>query len=49
MELNAYFKSLVDQDRAAVVICDLEHTILYMNPAAIASYAKHGGAAAHNL
>ena len=45
MELNAYFKSLVDQDRAAVVICDLEHTILYMNPAAIASYAKHGGAA----
>lgn len=22
MELNAYFKSLVDQDRAAVVICD---------------------------
>ena len=45
MELNAYFKSLVDQDRAAVVICDLEHTILYMNPAAIASYAKYGGAA----
>ena len=45
MELNAYFKSLVDQDRAAVVICDLEHTIIYMNPAAIASYAKHGGAA----
>ena len=42
MELNAYFKSLVDQDRAAVVICDLEHTIIYMNPAAIASYAKHG-------
>ena len=45
MELNAYFKSLADQDRAAVVICDLEHTIIYMNPAAIASYAKHGGAA----
>ena len=32
MELNAYFKSLVDQDRAAVVICDPEHTIIYMNP-----------------
>lgn len=45
MELNAYFKSLVDQDRATVVICDLEHIIIYMNPAAIASYAKHGGAA----
>ena len=40
MELNAYFKSLVDQDRAAVVICDLEHTIIYMNPAAIASYMQ---------
>ena len=39
MELNAYFKSLVDQDRAEVVICDLEHTIIYMNPAAIASSA----------
>ena len=45
MELNAYFKSLVDQEHAAVVICGLDHTILYMNPAAIASYAKHGGAA----
>ena len=38
MELNAYFKSLVDQNRAAVVICDLEHTIIYTEtPAAIAS------------
>lgn len=45
MELNAYFKSLIDQDRAAVVICGLDHTILYMNPAAIVSYAKYGGAA----
>ena len=44
-DLNAYFKSIIDQDREAVVICDLDHTILYMNPAAIASYAKHGGAA----
>ena len=41
MELNAYFKSLVDQDRAAVVICDLEHTILYMNPAAVVDYGKY--------
>ena len=45
MDLNACLKSLVDQDHAAIVICDLEHTIVYMNPAAIASYAKRGGAA----
>ena len=45
MDLNAYFKSIIDQDREAVVICDLNHTILYMNPAAVADYAKYGGAA----
>lgn len=35
MELNAYFKSIIEQDREHVVICDLNHTILYMNPSAI--------------
>lgn len=45
MELNAFFKSVVDQDRAAVVLCDLQHTIVYMNPAAAARYAKRGGVA----
>lgn len=44
MELNAYFKSLVDQDRCAVVICDTKHEIVYMNPAAVMRYAKSGGA-----
>ena len=43
--LNAYFKSVIDQDTASVVLCDLNHTIVYMNPAAIRNYAKHGGAA----
>ena len=38
-----YYKSIVDQDRAAVVICNLEHEMIYMNPAAIESYAKRGG------
>lgn len=38
-----FYKSLVDQDRAAVVICNLEHEILYMNPAAVSNYAKWGG------
>ena len=44
-DLNAYFKSIIDQDREAVVICDLDHTILYMNPAAVVDYKKYGGAA----
>lgn len=44
MELNAFFKSVLDQDRAAVVLCDLQHTIVYMNPAAVARYADRGGA-----
>jgi len=40
-----FFKSLIDQDREPVVICDLRHTIVYMNPSAIARYQKWGGAA----
>lgn len=43
MELSPFFKSIVDQDNCAVVICDLEHNIVYMNPAADQRYAKHGG------
>ena len=34
--LSPYFKSIVDQDRLSIVICDLEHTIIYH---------KYGGAA----
>ena len=39
------FKSVLEADRAAVVLCDLAHTIVYMNPAARQRYAKWGGAA----
>ena len=45
MDLTPFFKSVLDQDRAAVVLCDLAHTIIYMNPAAEARYAKSGGPA----
>ena len=38
-----FFQSIIDQDRAAVVICNLEHEIIYMNPAAVLSYEKWGG------
>lgn len=41
--INKYFKSIIDADRQAVVICDLNHTIIYMNPSAITRYAKRGG------
>lgn len=45
MELNAYFKSIVEQDRCAVVVCDTKHEIIYMNPAAKKRYEKSGGGA----
>lgn len=36
-------KSVLEHDRAPVVICDLNHTIVYMNPAAQEKYFKSGG------
>ena len=44
MNLNPFFKSVLEQDHAAVVLCDLSHTILYMNPAAVRQYENYGGA-----
>ena len=38
--MEAVFKSVLEQDRSPVVICDLKHVIIYMNPAAKAQY--HG-------
>ena len=38
----SFYKSIVDQDRASVVICNLKHEIIYMNPAAVTSCAKRG-------
>lgn len=37
------FKSVLEQDRCPIVICDLEHKILYMNPTAVRQYEKYGG------
>lgn len=45
MELNKFFKGIVDADEVQIVICDVDHTIVYMNPAAIKRYEKRGGAA----
>ena len=43
MDLNSLFLSVMEQDRAPVVICDLQHTVVYMNPAAKERYAYAGG------
>ncbi len=43
MDLSPFFKSIVESDPAAVVVCDLSHNIIYMNPAAKRRYAKSGG------
>ena len=42
-DLNQVYKSVLESDRAAIVICDLSHVIIYMNPAAISRYEKWGG------
>lgn len=43
MELSVFFKSVIDQDHAPVVLCNLDHIIIYMNPVAVRNYAKRGG------
>ena len=43
--LGQMMKSVLEQDRAAIVLCDLQDMIVYMNPAAKENYAKYGGAA----
>ena len=42
-KMIGFYKSIVDQDRSSIVICNLKHEIIYMNPAAVSSYAKRGG------
>ena len=43
MEYSSFYKSVLDQDRCAVVLCNLQHEIIYMNEAAAMNYAKWGG------
>ncbi len=43
MELSVIFKSVIDSDSAPVVICNTDHIIIYMNPAAVKRYEKRGG------
>ncbi len=36
--MTELFRSVLAGDRAPVVICDLSHTVVYLNPAAIEHY-----------
>jgi len=38
--MERLFRSVLEQDKAPVVICDIQSTVVYMNPAAIARYKK---------
>ncbi len=38
--LNKLFKSILEQDLAPIVVCDMTDTIVYMNPSAKAHYHK---------
>ena len=42
-QYSVFFKSIIDQDKCAVVICNRQHEIIYMNPAAVRRYARRGG------
>ena len=43
MDIYEIYKSVLEADRSAVVICDLEHRIIYLNPAAVNRYQRWGG------
>ena len=45
MELTHFLLSILEEDKSPIVICDMQHKIIYMNPAACESYSKRGGAA----
>ena len=38
MDKLKFFKSIIDSDQAPVVICNLEHIVVYMNKSAIMHY-----------
>ncbi len=38
--LEQVFKSILEQDKAPIVVCDMQSKVLYMNPAAILRYKR---------
>ena len=45
MNMEEIYRSVLEQDDAPIVLCGLDDTIVYMNPAAARRYASDGGAA----
>lgn len=43
MSVCDFYKSVLEQDTAPIVLCDLDNTIIYMNSAAALRYADAGG------
>ena len=39
--MEQFFKSVLEQDNAPIVICNLDSEIIYMNPASILRYGKN--------
>ncbi len=42
-KLFSYLFSMAQEDYSPIVLCNLNHEIVYMNPAAAKRYAKSGG------
>lgn len=40
MDINLFFKSIIDQDKNQIVICNLDYNVIYINPAAEKLYGK---------
>ena len=38
--MEQLFKSILNQDKAPIVVCDMDSIIVYMNPSAITRYKK---------
>jgi PAS domain-containing protein len=38
--MEKFFKSILEQDRAPIVVCDMRSVVVYMNPAALARYKR---------
>ena len=38
--MEQLFKSILEQDKAPIVVCDMDSTVVYMNPSAIARYKR---------
>lgn len=38
--METIFKSILEQDKAPIVVCDMDSIVVYMNPSAIARYQR---------